>query len=147
MKPMGNNKTWHEKHRETLTVGQHLADSLTLSMGSWTFIIIQSSFILIWIALNLVAYIYHWDPYPFIFLNLLFSVEAAYAAPIIMMSQKRQEERDRYQATEDFKTNVVAKREIEELQIVLTRIENEKISEILNVLRILLKSEQTKNHK
>jgi uncharacterized membrane protein len=74
-------------------------------------------------------------------------VEAAYAAPIIMMSQKRQEERDRYQATEDFKTNVVAKREIEELQIVLTRIENEKISEILNVLRILLKSEQTKNHK
>jgi uncharacterized membrane protein len=147
MKPMGNNKTWHEKHRETLTVGQHLADSLTLGMGSWTFIIIQSSFILIWIALNLVAYIYHWDPYPFIFLNLLFSVEAAYAAPIIMMSQKRQEERDRYQATEDFKTNVVAKREIEELQIVLTRIENEKISEILNVLRILLKSEQTKNHK
>jgi uncharacterized membrane protein len=94
----------------------------------------------VWIALNLIAYIYRWDPYPFILLNLLFSVQAAYAAPIIMMSQNRQTERDRYQATEDYKTNIKAKKEIEELQIVLTRIENEKIDEILSTLRKLLKA-------
>lgn len=146
MKQIADNKTWHEKHQETLTFGQQVADGLTLGIGSWTFIIIQSAFVVIWIALNLVAYIYHWDPYPFILLNLLFSVEAAYAAPIIMMSQKRQEERDRYQAAEDFKTNVIAKKEIEELQVVLNRIENEKINEILNILRTQLKSEQESNH-
>ena len=135
MKQITDSKTWHEKHQETLTLGQRLADGLTLRIGSWTFILLQSAFVVIWIALNLIAYIYHWDPYPFIFLNLLFSVEAAYAAPIIMMSQNRQEERDRYQATEDFKTNVTAKKEIEEMQLALTRMENEKIDEILNILR------------
>lgn len=137
---MGNNKTWHDKHRENLTVGQRIADKLALGMGSWPFIITQSAFIVVWIALNLIAYIYRWDPYPFILLNLLFSVQAAYAAPIIMMSQNRQTERDRYQATEDYKTNIKAKKEIEELQIVLTRIENEKIDEILSTLRKLLKA-------
>jgi uncharacterized membrane protein len=140
MKQMGNNKTWHDKHRENLTVGQRIADKLALGMGSWPFIITQSAFIVVWIALNLIAYIYRWDPYPFILLNLLFSVQAAYAAPIIMMSQNRQTERDRYQATEDYKTNIKAKKEIEELQIVLTRIENEKIDEILSTLRKLLKA-------
>jgi uncharacterized membrane protein len=135
MKQNENSKTWHEKHQETLTLGQRLADGLTLKIGSWTFILLQSAFVVIWIALNLIAYIYHWDPYPFIFLNLLFSVEAAYAAPIIMMSQNRQEERDRYQAAEDFKTNVTAKKEIEEMQLALTRMEKEKIDEILNILR------------
>jgi len=146
MKQMGNNKTWHDKHRENLTVGQRVADKLALGMGSWPFIITQSAFIVVWIALNLIAYIYRWDPYPFILLNLLFSVQAAYAAPIIMMSQNRQTERDRYQATEDYKTNIKAKKEIEELQIVLTRIENEKIDEILSTLRKLLKAEQAKNN-
>jgi Predicted membrane protein len=146
MKQMGNNKTWHDKHRENLTVGQRVADKLALGMGSWPFIITQSAFIVVWIALNFIAYIYRWDPYPFILLNLLFSVQAAYAAPIIMMSQNRQTERDRYQATEDYKTNIKAKKEIEELQIVLTRIENEKIDEILSTLRKLLKTGQAKNN-
>jgi uncharacterized membrane protein len=145
MKPANNNKTWHEKHRETLTVGQRVADKLALGMGSWTFIITQSAFIVVWIILNIIAYIYHWDPYPFILLNLLFSVQAAYAAPIIMMAQNRQAERDRYQATEDYKTNIKAKQEIEALQIMLARIEDEKISEILTALRALLKAEQAKN--
>jgi uncharacterized membrane protein len=63
-------------------------------MGSWTFIIVQSVFVLGWIALNLVGFINHWDAYPFILLNLLFSTQAAYAAPIIMMSQNRQAEKD-----------------------------------------------------
>jgi uncharacterized membrane protein len=65
------------------------------------------------LILNLVAYVKHWDVYPFILLNLFFSTQAAYAAPIIMMSQNRQNERDRAQA--DYQTNIDAKLEIEAL--------------------------------
>ena len=135
-KQTSNSKTWHEKHSETMTFSQMLADKLALGMGSWPFIVAQSIIILIWIILNIIGFIYHWDPYPFILLNLLFSVQAAYAAPIIMMSQNRQAERDRYQASDDYKTNVEAKKEIEELQIALARIENDKLNEILNMLKM-----------
>ncbi len=137
MKHVSGTRTWHERHRQALTFSQKLADKLALGMGSWAFIIIQTLVILLWIALNLIGYIYHWDPYPFILLNLLFSVQAAYAAPVIMMSQNRQSERDRYQASEDYRTNLEAKKEIEELQIILARIENDKLNEVLNLLRRL----------
>ncbi|MEI7424930.1 MAG: DUF1003 domain-containing protein, partial [Candidatus Staskawiczbacteria bacterium] len=76
----------------------------------------------------------HWDPYPFILLNLLFSTQAAYSAPIIMMSQNRQNDRDRFQAAADYKTNVEAKEEIEELQKAVYNI-NEKLNEILKKLK------------
>ena len=137
VKHASNSKTWHEKHRETLTFGERLADKLALGMGSWTFINVQTLVIIIWVILNLVGFIYHWDPYPFILLNLLFSVQAAYAAPVIMMSQNRQAERDRYQASADYKTNIEAKKEIEALQIAIARIENDKLNEILNRLKML----------
>jgi uncharacterized membrane protein len=129
-----NNKTWHEKHRQNLSIGQRIADGLAKGMGSWAFIIIQTIIVLAWATLNIIGFINHWDPYPFILLNLLFSTEAAYSAPIIMMSQNRQNERDRFQATEDFKTNVEAKEEIEELQKAIYRIENDKLTEILKKL-------------
>jgi uncharacterized membrane protein len=119
-----------------MTFSQMLADKLALGMGSWPFIVSQTIIILIWIILNIIGFIYHWDPYPFILLNLLFSVQAAYAAPIIMMSQNRQAERDRYQASDDYRTNIEAKKEIEELQIALARIENDKLNEILNMLKM-----------
>ena len=130
-------QTWHEKHVETLTFGQLLADKFALVIGSWPFIAAQSIIILIWIILNVIGSIYHWDPYPFILLNLLFSVLAAYAAPIIMMAQNRQAERDRYQASEDYRVNIEAKKEIEELQIALARIENNQLSDILKLLNTL----------
>jgi uncharacterized membrane protein len=76
------------------TFGQRAADRIANGMGSWTFIITQTAIILVWVALNLVAVLRHWDPYPFILLNLLFSTQAAYAAPIIMMSQNRQARKD-----------------------------------------------------
>ena len=129
--------TWHDKHRETFKYGQILADRLALGMGSWTFIIAQTGLIIIWVIFNFIGYIYHWDPYPFILLNLLFSVQAAYAAPVIMMSQNRQSERDRHQALEDYQTNIEAKREIEELQTALSRIEINKLDEILKLLKEL----------
>lgn len=137
VKETSNSKTWHERHHETLTFSQMLSDKLALGMGSWTFINGQTLVIIIWIILNFIGFIHHWDPYPFILLNLLFSVQAAYAAPIIMMSQNRQAERDRYQALDDYRTNVTAKKEIEALQIALNRIENEKLNEILNQLKML----------
>ncbi len=128
-------KTWHEKHLEKLTFGQRVADRLAHVMGSWNFIIIQSAIVLLWMVFNIIGYINRWDPYPFILLNLLFSTQAAYAAPIIMMSQNRQNERDRFQAAEDYKTNVEAKQEIEELQKAIARIENEKLNEINKALQ------------
>ena len=74
--------------------GERAADSIANGMGSWRFIIVQSVFVGAWIALNILALARHWDPYPFILLNLLFSTQAAYAAPIIMMSQNRQAQKD-----------------------------------------------------
>lgn len=84
--------------------------------------------------INVVAFVHHWDPYPCILLNLLFSTQAAYAAPIIMMSQNRQSERDRAQADSDYRTNDAAKKEIEELMKRLDAIQIEKLDKILSIL-------------
>jgi len=97
----------------SLTAGQHIADAVASTMGSWRFIIIQSTILFAWIVLNAVAWIRHWDPYPFILLNLALSFQAAYAAPFIMMSQNRQADVDRLKAEEDYKVNIKAELEIE----------------------------------
>jgi uncharacterized membrane protein len=132
---MEQNKTWHEKHTASLEFGQRLADSVARGMGSWRFIIIQSVIVILWMGLNVVAFVTHWDVYPFILLNLLFSTQAAYAAPIIMMAQNRQGERDRAQADADFKTNVEAKQEIEQLLSKLNSIEIDKLDKIVEMLK------------
>jgi uncharacterized membrane protein len=129
-------RNWHSAHAERMTFGARMADKVASGMGSWTFIIIQSVFILVWVSLNLIAWVERFDPYPFILLNLLFSVQAAYAAPIIMQSQNRQSQRDREQAQNDYDTNTAAKREIEELMVRLIAIETSKIDKILRHLGI-----------
>ena len=129
-----NKKNWYQRHIDSMNFGQRLADSVAAGMGSWRFIIIQTLIVALWMALNVVAFIGHWDPYPYILLNLLFSTQAAYAAPIIMMAQNRQNERDRAQANEDFRNNVEAKKEIEELQLRLNAIEVDKLDRILALL-------------
>ncbi len=139
---MAKNKTWHEEHSESLSFGQRLADNVATGMGSWSFIIIQSLIVLVWMALNIIGFLQHWDPYPFILLNLLFSTQAAYAAPIIMMSQNRQSERDRAQAQADYETNLEAKLEIEALQKHLNILEVEKLDKILKLLQELKLNEQ-----
>jgi uncharacterized membrane protein len=131
---MAQPTTWHEIHEETLTVGDRMSDSIASGMGSWKFIIWQTVIVLIWMALNIVGFVRHWDPYPFILLNLIFSTQAAYAAPIIMMSQNRQADRDRIQAQSDYQTNIDAKLEIEALQIQLNKIETEKLDKIMAML-------------
>ena len=86
-------------------------------------------------GLNIIGIISHWDVYPFILLNLLFSTQAAYAAPIIMMSQNRQNERDRMHAQEDYQTNIDAKHEIESLSLKLKSLEVEKLDKIIELLQ------------
>ena len=127
-------KNWHKEHSEALSFGSRLADKVASNMGSWRFIIIQTIIVIIWMLLNLVAYISHWDPYPFILLNLLFSTQAAYAAPIIMMAQNRQNERDRAQAQADYQTNIEAKEEIEALTMKLNSMEVDKLDKIIKIL-------------
>lgn len=134
-----NKRDWHSKHVATLSFGGRIADSVAKGMGSWRFIIIQTVLVVLWMALNLVGFFYHWDVYPFILLNLLFSTQAAYAAPIIMMSQNRQNDRDRMHAEEDYKTNVDAKKEIEALSIILKTIEVEKLDKIIKMLEEIKK--------
>ncbi len=128
------NKTWHERYRERMEFGQRLADRVAKGMGSWRFIIIQTLLVMLWMGLNLIGFMHHWDVYPFILLNLLFSTQAAYAAPIIMMAQNRQSERDREQAQADYQTNLEAKLEIEALQLKLDTIEIEKLDKIILML-------------
>ena len=137
---MQNHKNWHQKHIESLGFGSRIADSVAKGMGSWSFIIIQTVLVLLWMGLNLVGYFYHWDVYPFILLNLVFSTQAAYAAPIIMMSQNRQNDRDRIQAQADYQTNVDAKLEIEALSIKLKSLEVDKLDKIIKMLEEMKKA-------
>ena len=117
--------------RYQLTVGQRIADTVAANMGSWRFIIIiQSGILVIWIILNVTAYVQQWDPYPFILLNLALSFQAAYAAPFIMMSQNRQQDIDRKHAENDFQVNVKAELEIELLH---QKIDQLRETEVVNL--------------
>lgn len=102
-----------EKDFQPLTFGEKMSDKLAEFGGSWGFLISFSGFLLFWIVLNSVfLYQNPLDPYPFILLNLMLSCLAAVQAPIIMMSQRRQEARDRFRAQSDFKVNLKAELEI-----------------------------------
>jgi uncharacterized membrane protein len=97
---------------EQSSYGQRAADWTTRIMGSWRFIIVQSLVLIVWVILNVVAWTRHWDPYPFILMNLVMSLQAAYTAPIIMMSQNRQAMRDRLEAHNDYLINQKAEEEV-----------------------------------
>jgi uncharacterized membrane protein len=102
--------------RPKRTIGQKASDALARVAGSWWFLIGLSVFLALWIALNSVAMFRQWDPYPFILLNLMLSFLAAYQAPIILMSQGRNEDRDRAKSERDHAVNRRAEREIQDMQ-------------------------------
>jgi uncharacterized membrane protein len=105
----------NEIDEEQMTLGQRVADRVADTIGSWPFIIIQTVILTIWIILNAMAWINHWDPYPFILLNLMLSFQAAYSGPVIMMSQNRQAAKDRLAAEVDHRVNTKAELEINNL--------------------------------
>ena len=97
---------------EQMTMGQKIADKVAATVGSWRFIIVQSCVLAIWLVLNSLAWVYRWDPYPFILLNLALSFQAAYSAPFVMMSQNRQAEKDRLTAQNDYLCDTKGEEEI-----------------------------------
>src|SRR5580658_9677985 len=97
-----------KRRHEERTRSEQLADRVTAVFGSWKFIIVQTMIVILWIGLNLLAAVHHWDPYPFILLNLVFSTQAAYAAPLILLSQNRQADTDRIRAEHDYQINQTA---------------------------------------
>ncbi len=102
----------NELIEEKLTVGQRASDFVAGVVGSWPFIIIQTGILAVWAAVNVFAWVKQWDPYPFILMNLFLSLQAAYTAPVIMMSQNRQAMKDRIEAHNDFLINQKAEEEI-----------------------------------
>jgi len=109
-------KDVEEEIQEKLTIGQKLADKIAEFGGSWTFIIIFFTLLLIWVAINsYVLLAKPFDPFPYILLNLFLSCLAAIQAPIIMMSQNRKEEKDRLRSENDYKVNLKAELEIRHL--------------------------------
>jgi uncharacterized membrane protein len=85
----------NQVHIDEATLGERLADRVAAVLGSWPFLITQTVLILIWVALNVIGFINHWDPYPFILLNLCFSLQAAYTGPILLVAGNRQSQLDR----------------------------------------------------
>lgn len=116
----------NSEHKEQLTLGERMSDKLAKGAGSWTFVIAFISVLVLWIVVNVVV-AKPFDVYPFILLNLLLSCVAAIQAPVIMMSQNRQEEKDRLRSQNDYKVNVKSELIIEDLHKKLDLlIENQK---------------------
>ena len=101
--------------KEKYTLGQRAADSVAKFAGSWAFIFSFSGVLILWMIVNVVLAAGAFDPYPFILLNLVLSCVAAIQAPLIMMSQNRQEKRDRHRAENDYKVNLKTEIMIEDL--------------------------------
>jgi uncharacterized membrane protein len=119
------------------SLGDRIADRVAAGVGSWPFIIVQSLLLILWMVLNVTGWIYHWDPYPFILLNLALSFQAAYAAPFIMMSQNRQASIDRIEAQNDYHVNIKAELEIELLHEKIDQMRQEEISHLRAVVEDL----------
>lgn len=119
------------------TYGEYLADRIAAIVGSWRFIIAQSLILALWIILNVVAWVQHWDPYPFILLNLVLSFQAAFTAPVLMMAQNRQSEIDRQKAQLDYDVNLRAELDIEALHQKIDLLRQEDITRLVGLLEVL----------
>jgi uncharacterized membrane protein len=118
----------------SLAAAQQLADRIARAIGSWRFVIFQTVCFAVWIIVNLIAAIASWDPYPFVLLDLILSFQAAYTAPIIMMSQNRQAALDRYRAESDYEINLHTALELKLLHQQIDAIHERDIREIRRTL-------------
>lgn len=124
----------NHRHEGKLNFADRAADRAACFVGSWKFIIFQTILFAFWIMINLIAWLEHWDPYPFMFLNLVLAFQAAYSAPMILMSQNRAADRDRKKFEIDLATDRKAEREIEEIQTKLEEMDNKRLKRILEIL-------------
>lgn len=136
-----NNDTLTDKleddESQVLTTGQRIADKVASFGGSWTFIISFGVFIFVWITLNIVWLVNKgFDPYPFILLNLILSCLAALQAPVIMMSQNRQEEKDRERAKKDYMINLKSELEIRTLHEKMDHFIMDQQQELLEIQKV-----------
>jgi len=95
LKPDDHKHPVNVLHHEEATFGEMLADKIAAGIGSWTFLIVQTFLVACWVTANLIGFFNHWDPFPFILLNLLFSVQAAYTGPVLLLAGNRQSQKDR----------------------------------------------------
>lgn len=119
------------------TYGEYLADRIAAIVGSWSFILGQTALLALWIVLNVVGWVQHWDPYPFILLNLVLSFQAAFTAPVLMMAQNRQSEIDRQKAQLDYDVNLRAELDIEALHEKIDLLRQEDITRLVGLLEVL----------
>ncbi|WP_448268345.1 DUF1003 domain-containing protein [Nostoc sp. DSM 114159] len=120
---------------EQLTPGQQLADKLANHVGSWKFLICQSTILAGWVGMNLTPGVPHWDNSPFIMLNLVFSFASAYTAPIVLMSQNRQSDTDRRSAEIDHQVNLKASQNIELLHQKLDELHSQRLNELTQIIK------------
>ncbi len=126
-------------YMERLTFGQRLADRIASFGGSWTFILAFGAVLVVWIAINSVLLISRpFDPYPFILLNLVLSCLAALQAPVIMMSQNRQEAKDRVRAEHDYQVNLKAEIEVQQLNLKIDQLLQHQWQRLLEIQRLQL---------
>lgn len=129
----------HKTFTGKLTLGQRLADKIAAFGGSWTFIITFFSLLLAWVVLNTInVFIKPFDPYPFIFLNLMLSCIAAIQAPIIMMSQNRQSEKDRMNAEHDYMVNLKSELEIRIVQEKIDHMRTKQWERLIEIQQVQL---------
>ncbi len=133
----------NDNYDEKLTFGQRLADKIASFGGSWTFILSFLGFLVVWMSLNIILGKQAWDEYPFILLNLCLSSIAALQAPLIMMSQNRQAERDRLRAENDYKVNLKAEIEIRTLHEKLDHLLMKKWQTLMEIQQIQLEILET----
>jgi len=125
------------------SLGERAADAVASVVGSWRFVVVQSALLAAWLLFNIVS-TDRVDPYPFILLNLLLSFQAAYTAPIIMMSQNRQSEIDRRRGIEDFEINCKAELEIETLHQKIDLLREQEIARLTQAVERLTKALEEK---
>lgn len=129
---------------QATTLGGRMADAVATAVGSWRFVMIQSTLLIGWLIFNVVS-ANRVDPYPFVLLNLLLSFQAAYTAPIIMMSQNRQGEIDRKRSIDDFDVNCKAEVEIETLHQKIDLLREQEIAQLTAAVSRLTKLLEAKS--
>lgn len=128
---------WHRVHKAGLSRGDRAADKVRNGMGSWGFVFVFVFILVAWAFANTVASIHHWDKYPFILLNLFLSMLAALQGSILLIAAKRADAISAAMAEHDYNTNVVAKKEVEELMAI-----NQKQVDMIEELIKLLKAKK-----